>query len=253
MAIKGDLAQIYAGCPVRIKECNIAITQPKIYDICAFGEDNFLMAVQTFTDTARIVSPVKEGNSQLAMLEDFQVLMVILDEDKDFQKNVKSFFEMIFPDYTVRFDPGSICFFTEESENRIIGQINPMNFEIFEKILGEIFLPQGTKTSEDYNPANEIAAKIAEKLKKGNQLRQQMALEEGKDGGSLFSNYISILSVGLAIPVQSLFNYTPFQLYDAFIRYTKKISFDMYQKVATTPMMDVSKMTEPDNWMDNLY
>ena len=53
--------------------------------------------------------------------------------------------------------------------------------------------------------------------------------------------------------INIFFNYTPFQLYDAFLRYQKKISYDFYQKVATTPLMDVSKMDEPDNWMDNIY
>lgn len=31
------------------------------------------------------------------------------------------------------------------------------------------------------------------------------------------------------------------------------MAYDLYQKVATTPMMDVSKMDEPDNWMDGIY
>lgn len=252
MAIKGDLAQIYVGCPVKIEKCNIAISQPCIKDICVFGEDNFLMGVQVFTSVERIVSPVKEGNSRLAMLEDFQVLMVMLNEDKNLQKDVIEFFKLIFPDYIIRFDPGSISFLIDGNK-RIVGQINPMNFEEFEYYLKVLFLPQGSSKVEEYNPANEAAAKIAEKLKRGNQIRQQLALEEDKGASSLFTNYISILSVGMNISLESLFNYTPFQLYDTFMRYGKKVAFDLYQKIATTPMMDVSKMKEPDNWMDNIY
>ena len=252
MAIKGDLAQIYVGCPVKIEKCNIAISQPCIKDICVFGEDNFLMGVQVFTSVERIVSPVKEGNSRLAMLEDFQVLMVMLNEDKNLQKDVIEFFKLIFPDYIIRFDPGSISFLIDGNK-RIVGQINPMNFEEFEYYLKVLFLPQGSSKVEEYNPANEAAAKIAEKLKRGNQIRQQLALEENKGASSLFTNYVSILSVGMNISLESLFNYTPFQLYDTFIRYGKKVAFDLYQKIATTPMMDVSKMKEPDNWMDNIY
>lgn len=252
MAIKGDLAQIFAGCPVKIEKCNIAISQPCIKDICVFGEDNFLMGVQVFTSVERIVSPVKEGNSRLAMLEDFQVLMVMLNEDKNLQKDVIEFFKLIFPDYIIRFDPGSISFLVDGNK-KIVGQINPMNFEEFEYYLKVLFLPQGSSSVEEYNPANEAAAKIAEKLKRGNQIRQQLALEEDKGASSLFTNYISILSVGMNISLESLFNYTPFQLYDTFMRYGKKVAFDLYQKIATTPMMDVSKMKEPDNWMDNIY
>lgn len=252
MAIKGDLAQIYAGWPVKVNNCNIAVSQPSVKDICAFGEDNFLMGVQIFTGIERTVSPIKEGNSRLAMLEDFQVLMVILNEDDNLKRDMLEFFKLIFPEYNVRFDPGCISFLIGDNK-RIVGQINPMNFEEFKNTLQTLFLPKGSESAQDYNPANDAAARIAEKLKRGNQIRQQLALEEDKGTGSLFTNYVSILSVGMNISLESLFNYTPFQLYDTFIRYSKKIAFDLYQKIATTPMMDVSKMKEPDNWMDNLY
>ena len=252
MAIKGDLAQIYAGWPVKVNNCNIAVSQPSVKDICAFGEDNFLMGVQIFTGIERTVSPIKEGNSRLAMLEDFQVLMVILNEDDNLKRDMLEFFKLIFPEYNVRFDPGCISFLIGDNK-RIVGQINPMNFEEFKNTLQTLFLPKGSESAQDYNPANDAAARIAEKLKRGNQTRQQLALEEDKGTGSLFTNYVSILSVGMNISLESLFNYTPFQLYDTFIRYSKKIAFDLYQKIATTPMMDVSKMKEPDNWMDNLY
>ena len=252
MAIKGDLAQIYAGWPVKVNNCNIAVSQPSVKDICAFGEDNFLMGVQIFTGIERTVSPIKEGNSRLAMLEDFQVLMVILNEDDNLKRDMLEFFKLIFPEYNVRFDPGCISFLIGDNK-RIVGQINPMNFEEFKNTLQMLFLPKGSESAQDYHPANDAAARIAEKLKRGNQIRQQLALEEDKGTGSLFTNYVSILSVGMNISLESLFNYTPFQLYDTFIRYSKKIAFDLYQKIATTPMMDVSKMKEPDNWMDNLY
>ena len=49
------------------------------------------------------------------------------------------------------------------------------------------------------------------------------------------------------IDINILYGYTPFQLYNLFMRYWKKINSDFYQKVSTTPMMDVSKMEEPDD------
>ena len=198
MAIKGDLAQIYAGWPVKVNNCNIAVSQPSVKDICAFGEDNFLMGVQIFTGIERTVSPITEGNSRLAMLEDFQVLMVILNEDDNLKRDMSEFFKLIFPEYNVRFDPGCISFLVGDSK-RIVGQINPMNFEEFKNTLQMLFLPKGSESTQDYNPANDAAARIAEKLKRGNQIRQQLALEEDKGTGSLFTNYVSILSVGMNI------------------------------------------------------
>ena len=53
--------------------------------------------------------------------------------------------------------------------------------------------------------------------------------------------------------INIFFNYTPFQLYDAFARYFSKVSCDLYTKVSTTPLMDVSNMDEPKEWVRNLY
>ena len=53
--------------------------------------------------------------------------------------------------------------------------------------------------------------------------------------------------------INELYNYTPFQLLDAFKRYAAKMAYDLYQRVSTMPMMDVSKMDEPKNWVDDLY
>jgi hypothetical protein len=49
------------------------------------------------------------------------------------------------------------------------------------------------------------------------------------------------------IDINILLNYTPFQLYNTFTRYWKKVSSDFYQRVSTMPMMDTSKMEEPDS------
>lgn len=252
MAIQGDLAQILSGMAIPIPECNIIITQPTIRNICAFGEDNFFMGIQLFTETERITMPVREGNSRLAMLSDFQLLLVILEEDKQTKDAVQQFFELIFPTYRIRFDPGSVCFLKEDSE-RIVGQLNPMNVEAFQVMLQQLFLPYGSKQEEDYKPVNEKAAEIAEKLKRGNRIRQQMKAEQEKSSSSVFGHYISILSVGLGMDINILFQYTPFQLYDSFIRYQYKLNNELYQRLITVPFADTSKITEPDSWMDNIY
>jgi hypothetical protein len=253
LELNGDLAKILSGGQVPIDKCNIVITQPKLKEICAFGEDNFLMGIHFFTKADQVVKQVKEGNSRLGMLSDFQLLMVIIDEDKKSKNSVLEFLGLIFPDYKIRFDPGSICFLKDDS-NRIIGQINPMNFIFFQSKLKTLFLPQSAELEDEYNPANDKAAEIAEKLKRGNQIRQELEQNKSKnENSSLFGEYISILSVGLGIDINIFFNYTPFQLYDSFLRYQKKVSYDFYQKIVTTPFMDGSKIEEPDNWMGSIY
>lgn len=86
MAIKGDYAQILAGLPISIFGANVAVTQPTVKDICAFGEDKFLSQVSIFLNLDSFTEKIKEGNSQLEMLSDFQIFMTVLNEDETFHK-----------------------------------------------------------------------------------------------------------------------------------------------------------------------
>lgn len=256
MAIQGDLAQILSGMPIRVAECNIAISQPSIREISAYGEDTFLNGLQILIKTNQVVAAIKEGNSQLAMLSDFQILIATIEQDVFLRESINNFFTMIFPLYSWQFAPGSINFMNIDGDSKdIVGQINPMNFNSFQATLKTLFLPQGKdKDEEEYKPINDKAAEIAAKLKKGREQRAALK-NQGKDNGaqSLFATYISILSVGLSMDINILYNYTPFQLYDIFKRYTTKLAYDLHMKVATTPFMDTSNMQEPTNWMDNIY
>ena len=82
-------------------------------------------------------------------------------------------------------------------------------------------------------------------------LNKKKGLED--ESPSLYGSYISVMSVGMGIDINVLFQYTPFQLYDLFNRYWKKNSSDFYLRVSTMPMMDTSGMEEPEPWTDNLY
>lgn len=255
MVIKGDVARYLSGMPILIPDCNIAVTQPTIRDICAIGEESFLLSLELFTGIEKVVGSIKEGNSQLERYDDFQVLLVMLHQDKSLMESLQGLFSIIFPDYLCQLDNGCINF-RKEKGGKIVGQVNPRNFDGFKDTLRELFMPSGLDDDEeeDFNPVNDAAAAIAEKLKEARRKRAEMKKkEEGDRKQSLFATYASTLSVGLGVDVNVFFGYTPFQLYDAFTRYTKKMSYDLYQKVATTPLMDASKMDEPDNWIGSIY
>ena len=128
--------------------------------------------------------------------------------------------------------------------------INLHNYKVFCDTINKLFgLPTDKKK---YNPANKKAEELANKFKKRAEI---LAKQKGKkdDSPSLYGSYVSILSVGMNLDLNILLNYTPFQLYDTFDRYWKKNSSDFYQRVSTMPMMDTSKMEEPDSWTNNLY
>lgn len=239
-----------------VPNVNVAITQPCIKDIAAFGEDDFFMGLQMLIKAESVIAPIKQGNPQLAMLDTFQLLIIGMNQDAQMRRLIENFLEFIMPDYEIQLAPGSINFKNPEV-NQIVGQLNPMNFEAFQQTLQSCFLPVNLEGEEatEYNPANEQAAAIAEKLKKGaEKVKKLKAMENNNgDAGSLLANYSSILSIGLGVDVNVILNYTLFQLFDGFRRYTIKMQFDLYKKVSTTPFMDTSKMKTPDDWLDNIY
>lgn len=250
MIYQGDIGLYLSGSQVPIKKCGIFVTQPKIKQIAQFGEDDFLMATQLFADTENFIGDVREGNPLLGDRSDFQILMIILHQDSQLRDCVDKFFALAFPDYNVEFSKNSIDFKIEGTEG-LKGSVNPFNYESFSQTIKELFQLKG-KSESDYNPANDKAKEIAEKLRKG---REKANKSSGKSQnvGSLFGTYISILSVGMSMDMNIFYDYTPFQIYDTFNRYWMKVQSDFYTKISTTPMMDTSKMEAPQEWTDNIY
>lgn len=257
MAIKGnkrELGLILSGQALPVKDANIFITQPRIKDIVLFGEDDFLIAVQMLVNMEQFTEQIKQGNFELNIISDFQLLLIMVEEDPTIKKMILDLFNLIFPEYIVKFTENTIDFFlSDEEKNQIIGRIHPFNFENFQFVLNDAFIPQGDNDREpDYNPANSAAAKIAEKIKKGrSKVHAQKAAIEGDH--SLFADYCSTLSVGMCMDIRIFFNYTPFQLYDAYRRFISKEQSDFYMRVSSMPLMDTSKMEAPPDWHRNLY
>ena len=242
MVLQGDqIALFLSGQDVPVQECNIVIHQPTIKQIVMFKETTFISAMQIFSNIDDNIAKLRELNPLTEQFNDFQLLMAMINQDDKIKENINNFFELIFPLYIIEVRDSDICFYKNEQR---VGMINPYNYKIFCDTINKLFgLPTDKKK---YNPANKKAKELADKFKKRAEI---LAKKKGKsnDSPSLFGSYISILSVGMNIDINILFNYTPFQLYDTFNRYWKKVQSDFYQRVSTMPMMDTSKMEEPDS------
>lgn len=254
MLYKGDIGLYLSGAPVPIPQCAIFITQPTIKQIVQFGETNFLMASQLLGKTTEFLEEIKAGNSELSQKSDFQILLIMVKEQKEVKEYLDTFFELICPEYDVDYTNNTINFSYKENEEKTInGQITPFTFEYFQQVIREMFITQ-SENSEEYDPANAAAKEIADKIKRGRQKIQEQRGQGGnKEKVSLFGTYASILAIGLQMDINLFYQYTPFQIFDAFSRYWSKVKFDFYQKIITTPMMDASKMEEPEEWTRNLY
>ena len=127
--------------------------------------------------------------------------------------------------------------------------IDENNFDNLQEILKMIFCSKdGPMDQQSFNPADEKAREIAEKLMRG---RQRVAAQNGSSNASVFSQYLSILTIGLnSMSLQDLADLTMFQLYDLIERYNLYINWDLDIR---SRLAGGKPDTKPDNWMKNIH
>ena len=98
-----------------------------------------------------------------------------------------------------------------------------------------------------FNPADKKAKEIADKLMRG---RQRVAAQKNNGNGSIFSQYLSILVIGVNQNLLDLIKLTMFQLYDLVERYSLYINWDIdiRQRLA-----GAKPDSQPENWMKNIH
>ena len=106
---------------------------------------------------------------------------------------------------------------------------------------------QGAMDQQAFNPANEQAREIAEKLMRG---RQRVAAQNGSSNASIFSQYLSTLSIGLQLDINVLKKVTMFQIYDLMERYVLHLNWDLDVR---TRLAGGKPDSQPDNWMKNIH
>lgn len=257
MEYQGNIGLYLSGCQIPIRSCGIFLTQPKVREIVQFGEDDFFATVNILNDIKSFVDGVREGNSVLANKSDFQIFIGVLkaDETSKIRQMFDSFMRLCFENFVIDITKKSINF-RDDSDGPVIGQINPFNIREFSNTIKEVFVPYGKKEEEiEYNidENNQAAVRLRNKILANRKKRERAMQKQSSPGTSVFAQYISILSIGLGMDVNVFYDYTPFQLYDAFLRYTSKINYDTYQSIITTPFVDTSKIDEVDNWLGDIY
>ena len=208
---------LITGVDIPIPECRLTVHQPSIKEISVMGERAFFRGVQTIC----ISKPMDRND--LANISNFQIFMkIVMDKaEKDRKQNVLDTLFILFPKYKVTILPRSLLF-NIDNENIIIDE---NNFSSLQEVLRLISCVEDSVQS-DFNPVNDEAAAIAQKLLRG---RQRVAAQKQgtQTGYKVFSQYLSILSVGLKMPLSELVNLTVFQFYDLIDRYTLYTRWDL--------------------------
>ena len=234
---------LICGIDYPVPECQLTIHQPTIKEIAFIGENDFFTGIQYLCLNKSMF--VKDENV-LSDTSNFQIFMTIMSqkETADKKKAVQLVLTLFFPQYKIIFTPRSILF-TGQGETI---QIDENNFEFLQAALSDICcLKTGPMDQQSFNPANSKAREIAEKLMRG---RQRVAAEKGQSNVSIFTQYLSILSVGLQISLLDGVNLTMFQLYDLIERYSLYTNWDIDVRCR---LAGGKPDSQPDNWMKNIH
>lgn len=237
-----------AGIDIPIPELQLTIHVPVIKEIALMGETKFFMAVQYLClDKESLI----QDETLLSSLTNFQVLMKVLEQsqDKDKKNAVIMLLTLLFPDYIPVITRNSIIL-TKQGENQPL-LIDNNNFDIFQSVLKEILcvnsLFQGNNVI--YNPANDRAKEIAEKLMRGR--RKVAEIKSKGNNESVLTRYISILTIGSnTMSLEDCLNLNMFQIFDLMERYNAFIEWDVDLRVRLAG----GKPDKPvESWMRDIH
>ena len=235
---------LMCGIDLPIPDLQTTIHQPKIKEIAFVGEKDFFLGVQCLCIDKNVIA--NQGESLLVNTNNFQIFMTMMKEKEMVEKknSVINVLSLVFPKYRTLFTPRSIIL---QGDTQIM--IDDSNFEILQEYLKEIFCFKSSMSQDlGFNPANETAKKIADKLMRG---RQRVAELNGSADASIFSQYLSMLTVGLdSMSLQELMDLTMFQLFDLVERYQLYINWDIDIRSRLAGGKPDGK---PENWMKNIH
>ena len=235
---------LMCGIDLPIPECKVIIHQPKIKEIAHLGEKEFFIGVQTLCLDKKFMISDK---ALLETTNNFQIFMTIMSEKQTADKkiSVQQLFQLIFPNYKLSFTPRTLILSGKDG----MSIIDESNFEYLQSMVSNIFCLRSRSGAQDsFNPADEAAKKIAEKLMRG---RQRVAEQKGEADVSILSQYLSILTIGIpSMSLQNLMDLTIYQIYDLIERYNLYVNWDIDIK---SRLAGAKPENKPDNWMKNIH
>lgn len=235
---------LMCGTDYPVPECQLTIHQPRIKEISLIGENDFFTGIQCLCLNK---SMFVKDESLLSTTNNFQIFMTIMNEKEAIDKKiaVQQVCTLLFPDDKVLFTPRSMM--VSRNGNSIL--IDDTNFEFLQSAISSICcLKNGPMDQQTFNPADKKAQEIAEKLMRG---RQRVAAQKGESNTSIFSQYLSILTVGLgSMSLQDITELTMYQLYDLIERYMLFVNWDMDIRCR---LAGGKPDSQPDNWMKNIH
>lgn len=234
---------LMAGIDLPVPECQLIIHQPSLSELALMGETDFFIGIQCLCIQKTMCI---EDKSLLDNTSNFQVFMTVMNDQHTTDKRniVLQTLSLLFPSYKTNLTPQSLFFFKDQETI----MIDENNFNYLQKILERMFCLSSSDQAS-FNPANSQAKKIADKIMRG---RQRVAQQKsGENSGSIFSRYVSILTVGLkSMSLLECLKLTVYQIQDLVERLNLYLAWDADLKCR---LAGGKPDKQPEDWMKNLH
>jgi len=200
--MKLDELTLQSGVDIPFEKARITIHQPIIKELGYIGENNFhIGSLFLALDKNNLQSKDKNG---LENQSNFNIFMSVMNSREKVQHKACALMvlSLLFPEAKIETKTDKILLQVGDQSS----SIDNSNFDEFQNIIIQIFCLKGDEEDE-YNPADALAKRIADKIKKAKAAAQKKN-ELDTDKLTIYSKYISILSVGLGKDKNILNNYT---------------------------------------------
>jgi len=236
-----------SGNDIPFPEAQLNIHVPTIKEIAYIGEENFFTGCEILNISKNMLA--HEDKINLENYTNFDILIAILREQNAVMRKNRNCVQMVlallFPLYTINIGTKEFIL-KKEGKDEETYFINNSNFDTFKMIINKMFVLKEDESAK-FNPAGDMSSKIAEKLR---QRHQKLAEQKGPQKIDILSRYVSILAVGEKKDMNSLLNYTVFQLFDEFKRYELKFSYDLFVKAKMAGARDLKDV---EDWMQDIH
>ena len=244
-----DELSLELGIDLPFLEAGVTIHQPRLKEIAYVTENRFWLGCQLLKFDKENLT--EQDKNSLSNWSNFNIIMSMIQEknieSQQAKLNVLSILTLLFPNYTINL--GTKAIQLQHSQTKEKAEISNNNFQIFKNTINEMFCLKGGDDKQ-YNPAGDLAKKIADKFKKARAKKMQLASGGRDQKISILSRYISILTVGQKKDMNSFQDYTVYQLMDEFNRFELKLRYDSWQRFKAA---GCSGMDDPEDWLKDIH
>lgn len=225
--------------------------QPTLSELSYLGEPDLFSAIRHLCLDK---SSFTENKELLEQLSNFQVFMQVINQPEAIEKKniIISLLDILFPDYNVSMTPNSILLMPSQVGGKPV-MIDSNTFPVLQDIVKQVFCANTLFFHNNvvYNPSGKLAEKIAQRLYETRRMKEERQQASGKNKTScLLGQYMSLLSVGIHIPITEISKYTLHQLIDQVERFTLRENWNVDFQIRLT---GTKPEKEVENWMKDIY